>query len=329
MNINHSPNDYKEIKLNDLIPNQILDFDIYILLPNNKKFIKYITRLNSLDDEQLLRLKCKNIVQLFIHKDEIEIYNKFISATIKENISKNNLNESQKIELIKSSARNIIENINSVTGDESAVAWTNNCINLVKMVVTELTDTKIASSYDKLNGLLSTQPTLINHSLSVSSLGVVFGMALGIHDSKSISELALGGLLHDVGFANTPIEVVDKYMKSEQITEEERSLLTLHPSAGYQIVSKIFKSTKLSDNIIKIILEHHENAAGTGYPIGKSLPSLSYLCKIAAIGDKISREILKLKNVDLTYSLVKLLKAQEECREYDKYILSQLLNVIK
>ncbi|MBF0363620.1 MAG: HD domain-containing protein [Oligoflexia bacterium] len=330
-NNTNNPNngEYKEIKLYDLTANQILDFDIYIYLSINNKFIKYLSRNNFLDDDQLLRLKCKHVIQLFIHKDDINNYNKYLSSSIKGQISQNNLSDNQKMELIKNSACNIIESVNSITGDDGAITWTNNCINLTKIIVSDLSETKISTIYDKLRGLLSTKPTLINHSLSVSSLGVVFGMALGIHDAKSISELALGGLLHDIGFSNTSVDLVEKYLNSNELTSEELSQLKTHPSEGYQIVGKILKSAKITDNIIKIILEHHENAAGSGYPIGKGLPSLSYLCKIVAIADKTSIDILKYKTVDLKYSLAKLLKAQEERREYDKVMLTQLLTVIK
>lgn len=322
---------YKAINIFYLIPGQTLEFDVYIYLPVNNKYIKYVSEHEPIDEVQILKLKLKNVNDLFIREEDLDKYNNFLAKSITLQLNDQTLNEKEKIQIIKKAAVNVIESISSITGDEDAISWTNHCIDITKTLVGHITGETNSSVYDKLRELISDSPNLINHSLLVSSLSSIFGMALGIYDSKSISELSVGGLLHDIGLSKTTPSVVEKYFVMKEFYPSELEELKLHPQRGFDLIKKALRSPKISDNVIKIIADHHENASGTGYPSGKGIPAISYLCRIAAIADRISLHLSNSKDqgVDLKYLVSKLFKAQGEVREFDKNILGQLLETIK
>ncbi|MCK5074525.1 MAG: HD domain-containing protein [Bacteriovoracaceae bacterium] len=322
---------YKAINVFYLTPNQILEFDIYIHLPVNNKFIKYLPAEEPLDETQILKLKLKSVNELFINENDLEKYNRFLSSSIQAKIRNGQISDSEKTKIIRDAAVNVMESISSINGDGDAISWTNHCIETTKTLVTHITDESTSTMYDKLMELTSDRPSLINHSLLVSSLSVIFGMALGIFDSKTISELSIGGLLHDIGLSKISDDIVEKYLRMDVLEAEEINVLKMHPGNGLELIKKALRSPKITDNIINIISDHHENASGTGYPLGKGIPSLSYLCRIVAIVDRVSLQLFHLDNqaVDIKYLVSKLFKAQKELREFDKNMLGQLLETIK
>lgn len=97
------------------------------------------------------------------------------------------------------------------------------------------------------------------HSLNVANLAVTVGMRLGLSISQ-LKTLAVGSLLHDIGKSCIPMEIINKPGK---LTKEEFELMKQHPIIGYNIVQSNYK---LAAPEKQIILQHHENWDGTGYP---------------------------------------------------------------
>ncbi|MEI8175627.1 MAG: HD domain-containing phosphohydrolase [Candidatus Omnitrophota bacterium] len=71
--------------------------------------------------------------------------------------------------------------------------------------------------------------------------------------------LRCAALLHDAGQIFVPDEILSKPSK---LTGEEYDLVKEHPAHG----AKIFEPTKYLKPVIPIILHHHENYDGSGYP---------------------------------------------------------------
>ncbi|MBN2861495.1 MAG: HD domain-containing protein, partial [Sphaerochaetaceae bacterium] len=123
-------------------------------------------------------------------------------------------------------------------------------------------------------------PYTISHQEEVASLARAIGRSLGL-DQDSLQDLTLGGLLHDIGKIETPQEILSK---PGQLNAEEFSLVKRHPFTGYSII----KDAMVSDNVKRIVLEHHEREDGSGYPNGLHGDDIHYLSKIIAVADVIS-----------------------------------------
>ena len=76
-----------------------------------------------------------------------------------------------------------------------------------------------------------------------------------------LRSLHCAALLHDAGQLFVPDEILSKPSK---LTGEEYELVKEHPAHG----AKMFEPTKYLKPVIPIILHHHENYDGTGYPSG-------------------------------------------------------------
>ncbi|MBF0360286.1 MAG: HD domain-containing protein [Oligoflexia bacterium] len=321
--------EYKQIQILDLLPNQVLNFDIFIYLPTNNKYVKYINANDAMDFDQLQRLKFKKINELFIKKDDLEKYNRYVSSNVRALL--NTGNEESKHKAVKVAAELIINSIDTLSSDSDILEWNNNCVELIKTVIDDIVQTDdISTAFNKISDLLSKEPTLANHSLIVSSLGVIFAMSLGNSAPRTLTEIAYGGLVHDIGLSELPAKVSEKYFNCEEMTLAEKALLKEHPKKGVILLQKNIKSKNITDNVLKIVFEHHENVCGKGYPLGLSYDDLSYLPKIISIADKVSFKMssIKKEDISLKYIILKLKEEQGEKEILDKKMIKILLESI-
>jgi len=109
--------------------------------------------------------------------------------------------------------------------------------------------------------LLYRDYSLYNHSLNVCLMGV--GLMLFLHKSKHDSLImGLAGLFHDLGLTRVPEDLL---YRIEPLDPEEWEIIKQHPSIGYQMLKE---ASSMPSEVLQLVLEHHENADGSGYPRG-------------------------------------------------------------
>ncbi len=83
-----------------------------------------------------------------------------------------------------------------------------------------------------------------SHSLYVGILSVLIGRYIGLPISK-LNDLALCGLLHDIGKTDIPIEITNK---PGPLTNEEYEVMKQHPSLSYD---KLFDCNSISQAVLQ------------------------------------------------------------------------------
>jgi len=115
--------------------------------------------------------------------------------------------------------------------------------------------------------ILSHDYSIYNHSINVCLMGAAFMLYLK-KSSKQSRALGLAGLLHDIGMTRIPQEII---LKEGRLTPEERAEVNHHPLVGYRLLSKGTSQAHVPKTVLRLALEHHENADGSGYPQGLPL----------------------------------------------------------
>lgn len=117
------------------------------------------------------------------------------------------------------------------------------------------------------------------HSQEVAWLS--FQVAQKIADEKEWDHIFFGGLLHDIG----KLTFNENLFKGSSIlTNKDKELITNHTIKGY-IIAKEFTQSKI---ILDMILRHHENLDGSGYPYGLKGDNLNIYSRIIRITDMYS-----------------------------------------
>jgi len=120
-------------------------------------------------------------------------------------------------------------------------------------------------------------PYTAGHQRMVSQLAVAIAEELGLEQNQ-VQDLAVAGLLHDVGKVYVPSEILSKPGK---LTNLELGLAKAHAEASYNIV----RSIKFSGPIAHIVWQHHERIDGSGYPQGLVGDQIMLEARILAVAD--------------------------------------------
>ncbi len=116
------------------------------------------------------------------------------------------------------------------------------------------------------------------HSVAVCALMIALGRQLKL-DEEIVRKLGIAGLLHDLGKAMMPLEVLNKPGK---LTDDEFRIMKSHPEEGYKL---LLESSGVDDITFDVVLHHHEKTDGSGYPKGLKDSEISLHAKMGAVCD--------------------------------------------
>jgi putative nucleotidyltransferase with HDIG domain len=115
------------------------------------------------------------------------------------------------------------------------------------------------------------------HCVRVADLGCQIARRLGWDDHR-LFWFRVGALLHDVGKIDIPAAILNK---PDRLTSEEWALMRSHPEAGLELLRGI----DFPEDVIPIVLSHHEKWDGTGYPHGLAGEAIPLPARILGLAD--------------------------------------------
>ena len=116
------------------------------------------------------------------------------------------------------------------------------------------------------------------HTRRVALRAVQVGETLGFPATR-LRELAIGGLLHDVGKLSVPDAILSK---PGPLDDTERRVIMKHPVWGVRLLTEL---GGFSDSVHRLVQNHHERLDGSGYPAGLRADDLELGSRILAVCD--------------------------------------------
>jgi len=117
-----------------------------------------------------------------------------------------------------------------------------------------------------------------HHSMSVCVLMVSFAKHLGYNDDL-IREVGIGAMLHDIGTAYVPQEILNK---ESDLNDYEYKQIKLHVEFGRTLLEQ---AKDISYTSIMTAYHHHERIDGSGYPNGLKGDEITPFGQALAIAD--------------------------------------------
>jgi len=121
----------------------------------------------------------------------------------------------------------------------------------------------------------------------VASLAVLITFGIGYSMEKILTDMAMAALLHDVGLSRVPTKSIPYAHDVVRLGIYERDWIYQHPKLAIDILNE--KNVQVSDLCKTIILQHHEEFNGSGYPQGLRGFNISELSQILRVADEVDQ----------------------------------------
>ncbi len=237
-----------------------------------------VARKMPLDDYIIQALRKLNIAGVYIREGELELEEQNVETSQEtlQKIAELRKEDCAKVQLSESVKERVATGMQFIFNSPHDAEFmdTANAISMELMkAITE--NEAIAVDIDALK--VSDEYTF-KHSVDVASIAMIIARQSGMSD-KEVCQIGVAGLLHDLGKAEIPNEILNK---TDRLTEEEFSIMKTHPVKGYNILKN---RPDIAPEILLGVLQHHEKICGGGYPMGVSSEKISPYAKIIAVAD--------------------------------------------
>lgn len=201
-------------------------------------------------------------------------------------IDSDKISEEKKTVFLSKAADSIFKEIEHLGFDHQALEHSKIVSKSIQTLVENKPD--IAAVITMMSNL---NDELIRHAMMVSAISVIIAKSMKWTLAQNLEKLALGALLHDVGMKELPDEVIT--MPRHAMSRDQAAIYESHVHRGVDILRSM---PSISDDIISIVLEHHENAPGQGYPRRIRDIKMNPFARVVALADSFSEIVMESPN---------------------------------
>lgn len=251
-------NEYTAITESALIENTKIEFDLFLRndVNGHSRYILFCRGNQQFSPERKGELLSRNIQRLYISTKDTDKYLRYQEKNLKQIVEDSNKSSLEKsgalYQVAEKITQDILDDPKSGQNIERASDWVNNT---VKHIIQN------ENTFSGLFEVTSHDYHTYTHSINVSVIGLLFGKYLSLAPHE-LDCLGIGLLLHDIGKVTIPPKVINK---AGSLNGDEFSAMKKHPKAGLELLKHRGNIEGLS---LKVVIQHHENHDGTGYPYG-------------------------------------------------------------
>jgi HD-GYP domain-containing protein (c-di-GMP phosphodiesterase class II) len=268
---------YRPVKIIDLEAGTNLDFETSIFLPANKKYVKLSASGESLESERIDKIKKSKFSAIQVPVEQMKNFYQYSAKRLRD-LGAGAMSVTEKKEKLSGAVRDLISGLFSeqTASFDAGQAMMKDCGEIVKTYILQGAENEW---YVRIQTLLGERGDSYSHSANISTLAALFSMGLGIGKAE---DLALAGLLHDIGIAELPLDI--QLLEPEDMNPEQLAQYKKHPEMSVNLI----KSRKLivPEIVTKAILQHHELYNGSGFPSGIFGDRICKEAQILSLADK-------------------------------------------
>jgi len=314
---------HRPVKIIDVEPGSTLDFDVNVFLSANKRYVKICHSGDSLDSEHIRNLTDHKMNNVFVPAEQMKHFYGYSAKRLKSIESQTKMSETERKEKMAGVIRELISGLFSeaALGFEAGQSILKDCGEIVKAYI--LDGSSSQDWYSRIQQVIGESAGSYSHAGNVSTLAALFSMGLGIGKP---ADLALAGLLHDIGIAELPSDI--QMMEYTNMSADQKTAYRKHPDHTLNLIHN--RKILVPEIVEKAILQHHENFDGSGFPKGRAGDRICKEAQVLALADRFDElTVLKDGVPRMTPAEAILqLKYQDPSRiQFDPELLAKLLTL--
>jgi HD-GYP domain-containing protein (c-di-GMP phosphodiesterase class II) len=255
---------YVPIKLQFLRKFTELPFNIYLQL-RKEKHVKIRNAGETLEDDLISRYKSKGIKEFFLTLEDFHAYHDliynlpFISATSNPKNPEQHIKEIHEV---------LIEVIRDVGLNDVVIGLANQYAHSVL----DYTGSKASLALMMEASIKNQYSYIYDHSYLTSVICAKVSNKISWMTTDLEEKICVAAVFHDLALSDTkyPYFIDVERIEFSEIPKKERKEYLSHPT---EMATILRDSESISDEVITIVLQHHETIDGSGFP--KKLSSLT------------------------------------------------------
>lgn len=259
---------YFRIRLSTIRPEKETSFNIYLYVDN--KYILYLRAGDRLSDGKIQALHNRDTGDsFFVALEDKQKYHDWV----REEMNSSLINPFDKAKILRESSMALVEDLFENPD-------VNKALDESRPIITDFIEL-MESAPEAMGFMISLSGHdfyTYNHSLDSSIYSLGLGKALG-YDAKTLEDLGVSALFHDIGKRNVSLDILTK---KGSLTDAEWEQMKMHPQYGLVILNN---HPNISDAIKAACFEHHESWSGNGYPQQLVGEEIHPFARIVAISD--------------------------------------------
>jgi len=266
--------DFFPVTLSSLKTDTVIGCDIYLLVSDNGRssYVLYCKGDTAFESEKRELLVRKNINRLFIGKEDQKKYSQYLESNLQHILTDERIQPDEKAQIVYGTATTMLQDVFKEPVHRNIIRSQTFAYNMIDYI---LRDGRAAYNLLKIT---SHDYYTYTHSVNVAAIGSLFARNMGLNE-KDMKSFCTGMLLHDLGKTKISSGIINK---KGPLTEEEFWKIKMHPEMGAKILEESGDGFK--DEYI-VILQHHENCDGSGYPYGLKKDEIHYVARLVHIID--------------------------------------------
>lgn len=261
------------IPIGSIYPDEELPGNIFLFVGGH--FIKYKKQGDSIPYEKYETLVLKKVQFVFIDMADQQNFTDWIKEIARsekeylvEQMGIDNEDLLEQHQEVKDTVLSFITHEITEESIKEIVDQTREFVNIIQ-------SKGVAEKYTL--KLMTYKQGILDHSVNVANLSIYLALNIGYGQQTLLETIYIGALLHDYG----KVRINPKFLENPN-TPSYATAMRKHPSLGK---TALLLDSGFSDEVLRIIAEHHENHDGSGYPRGIKGHKIYDLTKIVSIAN--------------------------------------------
>jgi HD-GYP domain-containing protein (c-di-GMP phosphodiesterase class II) len=320
---------YLPIQSLDIEAGQTMNFSLFVQLPLNQKLLLYRKPGSTIESQKLEKFASGSAPNFYIKKEDYNEFVKYVALRLRSFVGAEDSGENRK--LMTAAAKSLLTSTFSQTDASIVKALMGNLNDITSVIIENVLESSSSGSkklFQKLSVLAQKGSHFQKHPVNTASLAVLITFGIGYSRSKILSDIATASLLHDLGLSKLPVHLISMAHDVLQANVSDRANLYGHPEGTLKILEE--RGIHVSELTKTIILQHHEEFNGSGYPSGLRGYTINELSQILRVADDIDQIFTNLPNSggNLRAEITKLVQRLGEQKVIEPLLLSRIREVL-